>query len=82
MANNEKQVKLVVKKAVRLILRLLVAVSDFKLYTHTMHKNQQAQITTYKQQYNLFQSPFVCPTGIIKTPKADVIFQFSAKIFR
>lgn len=79
MANDEKQVKLVVKKAVHLIVRLLVAVSDFKLYTQRTIINIFKSQTTHNNTIHFKVHLSVSPTGIIKTPKIDVIFQFSAK---
>lgn len=70
MTNDEKQVKLVVKKTVHLIVRLLVAVGDFRLYNlHTIinvFKSQTKHNNTIRFKVHLSQSPI----GIIKTPKS------------
>lgn len=61
------------------MVRLLVAVGDFKLYTQRTIINIFKSQTTHNNTVHFKVHLSASPTGMTKTPKADVMFQFSTK---
>ncbi len=61
------------------MVRLLVAVGDFKLYTQRTIINIYKSQTTHNNTVHFKVHLSVSPTGITETSKADVMIQFSTK---